>query len=105
MSDTRIEQLQQFLERTPADPFLHHAIALEYVKQDDDDQAEDHFRNNLEQSPEYIATYYHLGKLLERSGNIDEAITVYEKGMQVAKEARDMHTYNELQAAYEDIAY
>ena len=105
MAMSRIEQLQEFLARTPEDAFLHHALALEYVKVDDDGEAEEHFRRNLEQVPEYTATYYHLGKLLERGGNNDEAIEIYQRGMKEAKAVRDMHTYNELQAAYEDLAY
>jgi hypothetical protein len=36
---------------------------------------------------------------------MDAAKKVYEKGMQKAKGAGDMHTYNELQTAYEDLAY
>ncbi len=105
MSATRIAQLQQFLSATPADPFLHHALALEFVKEGDDDTGEKHFRHNLDRSPEYVATYYHLGKLLERTARADDAMAMYERGMVVAKAAGDGHTYNELQAAYEDLAY
>jgi Tfp pilus assembly protein PilF len=63
------------------------------------------FQKNLEQDPNYIATYYHLGKLLERAGNQEQAIAIYEQGMTVSKAAGDMHTYNELQGAYEDLVY
>jgi hypothetical protein len=40
---------------------------------------------------------------LERTGEIELAITWYEKGMEAAKLAGDSHSYNELQAAYEDL--
>lgn len=102
---SRIEQLQQFLISSPDDPFLHHALALEYVKTENENEAEQHFRHNLDNSPQYVATYYHLGKLLERTNRTEEAIEMYERGMAVAKAAGDGHTYNELQAAYEDLAY
>ena len=105
MPSTRIDQLLQFLENAPADPFLHHALALEFVKEGDDLSAEKHFRANLDVSPEYVATYYHLGKLLERDIRTEEAIAMYERGMIVAKAAGDGHTYNELQSAYEDLVY
>ena len=105
MSVTRIEQLQQFLNSTPNDPFLHHALALEFVKAGDESAAEKHFRQNLDVSPQYIATYYHLGKLLERDNRTEDAMAMYERGMTIAKAAGDNHTYNELQAAYEDLAY
>jgi tetratricopeptide (TPR) repeat protein len=105
MAASRIEQLQQFLANSPDDSFLHHALALEFVKTGDESQAERHFRNNLDKTPQYVATYYHLGKLLERTARTEDAIAIYERGMAVAKAAGDNHTYNELQAAYEDLAY
>lgn len=101
----RIEKLKAFLQTSPEDCFLNHALALEYIKLDDDNQALALFRKNLQQDENYIATYYHLGKLLERVGESEEAIAIYEKGMEKAKAARDMHSYNELQSAYEDLAY
>ena len=51
----------------------------------------------------YVATYYHLGKLLEREGLYKDALSIYEQGMEKAKLAKDMHTYNELQSAADEI--
>jgi Tfp pilus assembly protein PilF len=104
MSD-RIEKLTDFLKDSPADAFLNHALALEYVKDGDEQNAKKHFELNLSNDPAYVATYYHLGKLLERIGLQDEAIKVYETGMVQAKLAKDMHSYNELQGAHEDLIY
>ncbi|MBA3827438.1 MAG: hypothetical protein H0X33_00725 [Taibaiella sp.] len=101
----RIEKIKVFLKDSPGDSFLQHALALEFIKAGNDDEARQMFENNVTQHAGYVATYYHLGKLLERGGLTDEAIGIYEKGMSVAREAKDMHTYNELQAAYEDITY
>ena len=104
MSD-RIEKLKAFLKDAPSDCFLNHAMALEYVKVHDEENAQKYFLMNLEHDPGYIATYYHLGKLYERVGETTTAISTYEQGMERAKAAKDMHSYNELQAAYEDLAY
>jgi Tfp pilus assembly protein PilF len=101
----RIEKLQAFLKQTPTDCFLNHAIALEYIKTGDDAAARIHFEANLNNDPSYVATYYHLGKLLERIGEQQNAVSIYERGMELAKSAKDMHTYSELQAAYEDLVY
>jgi tetratricopeptide (TPR) repeat protein len=104
MSD-RIEKIKAFLQATPNDGFLNHALALEYVKLGDEGSARKYFELNLTNDPAYVATYYHLGKLLERVGEQESAIATYEQGMQRAKEAKDMHSYNELQGAYEDLVY
>jgi Tfp pilus assembly protein PilF len=105
MATERIEKLQQFLKTSPNDCFLNHALALEYVKAGNEESAQQHFRINLINDPNYVATYYHLGKLLQRIGQVTEAITVYELGMNIAKTVKDMHSYNELQAAHEDLVY
>ncbi len=101
----RIEKLKAFLKESPKDCFLNHALALEYIKIGHDLEARERFEMNIHNDPNYIATYYHLGKLLERAGQNPEAMAIYEKGMQAAKAAGDMHTYSELQGAYEELAY
>jgi len=101
----RIEKLLKFLEASPNDCFLNHALALEYIKGGNEAEARQLFEKNLVTDPGYIATYYHLGKLLERIGEQQDAISIYEKGMQQAKATGDMHSYNELQGAHEDLVY
>ena len=101
----RILRIKEMLADNPADSFLQHALALEYVKIEEDEQAKELFENLLQQNENYVGSYYHLGKLLERQNCMEAAKEVYEKGMQKAKEADDMHTYNELQTAYEDLIY
>ena len=99
----RIIKLREYLAASPADSFLKHALALEHIKIDDDAEAKKLFEDILAQDPKYVGTYYHLAKLLERSGDNEHAMQWYEKGMAAAKEAGDQHSYNELQAAYEDL--
>ncbi|RAJ79370.1 tetratricopeptide repeat protein [Chitinophaga dinghuensis] len=101
----RIAQLKQFLESSPNDSFLKHALALEYIKLGDDITARKLFEELLAHEPGYTGSYYHLGKLLERVGDTQAAISTYEKGMTMAKAANERHTYNELQSAYEDLVY
>ena len=101
----RLETLKEYLIKSPGDAFLQHAMALEYIKLADDVQARTLFENILTNDPGYTGSYYHLAKLLERTGDTDEAIRVYEQGMAACKKAGDTHAYNELQAAYEDLTF
>lgn len=101
----RIEKLKAFLAQNPADSFVQHALALEYVKLNRDEEAKEQFEVLLQRDENYVGSYYHLAKLLEKLGNKNEAIRTYEKGMQMAKANSDSHAYNELQAAYEDLIY
>lgn len=101
----RIEKLLELLQQMPDDNFLRHALALEYIKLGKDDDAKVLFESILKDSPEYVGSYYHLAKLLERINEKEKAIECYEKGMQQAKMVNDNHAFNELQAAYEDLVY
>lgn len=100
----RIQKLKAMLAQNPADSFLQHALALEYVKLGQDDEARVLFETLLARDETYVGSYYHLGKLLERTGEREPAIAVYEKGMKVAKELKDNHAHNELMAAWEELA-
>ena len=99
----RIAKIKEYLIANPSDNFLRHALALELIKTGDDIAARELFEALLMETPNYIGSYYHLAKLLEKLGEQDLAISWYEKGMQEAKLAKDQHSYNELQAAYEDL--
>jgi Tfp pilus assembly protein PilF len=101
----RIKKLKEFLEASPHDSFLQHALALEYIKNGDDQPARDLFEMIIKREPGYIGTYYHLAKLLERNNDTASAIKVYESGMEQAKKAGDNHAYGELRGAYEELTF
>ena len=98
-----IEKLKELLKASPADSFLNHALALEYLKLSQNQSARVVFEALLKRDPDYVGSYYHLAKLLEADGETALAIKWYEKGMEQAKEVGDSHSFNELQAAYEDL--
>ncbi len=100
---SRIEKLIEFLQESPGDSFLQHALALEYIKIEEGKKAQELFEKILEKEPDYVGSYYHLGKLLEKKGETEYALNTYEKGMAIAKAKNDKHSYSELQAAKEDL--
>ena len=101
----RIEKLKGLLKETPADSFLQHALALEFIKLGNDGEARKLFESVLDHEPGYVGSYYHLAKLLERNDDNDAAVKVYEKGMEEAKKAGDKHAYGELRGAYEELIF
>jgi Tfp pilus assembly protein PilF len=102
---SRIEKLKEFLRLAPEDSFVRHALALEHIKLGEDTRARELFEAILKDEPGYVGTYYHLAKLLERTGETNEAIRVYEKGMEEAKKAGENHTYGELKSAFEELTF
>lgn len=99
----RIGKLKEFLASNPDDSFVQHALALEYVKLGKDAEARGLFEALLNRDENYIGSYYHLARLLERNNEKEKAMGWYQKGMLKAKEAGDRHAYNELLGAFEEL--
>ena len=101
----RIEQIKAFLLKTPNDDLLNYALAIEYISLNKDKEALDQFLKLSKTSPDYYATYYHLGKLYERLGEEQLAIDTYEKGMEIATRLGEKHAFGELRSALEELTF
>lgn len=99
-----IEKLLYFLNQNPQDCFLQHALALEYIKAGNENEAQKVFERLLQANPEYVGSYYHLGKLHERKREGPQAMNIYKKGMEMAISLADRHSYNELKSAWETLS-
>lgn len=99
----RIEKLKEFLLAEPDDPFVKHALALEYLKQGEVSVARRLLEEVLTKDPGAVGSYYQLGKLLEGIGEHALALDWYARGMAAAKAAGERRAYNELQAAYDEL--
>jgi tetratricopeptide (TPR) repeat protein len=95
----RLSKLKAFYEEDPEDPFTRFALAQEHLKQGHTEKALAFFEELVETDPDYVGTYYHLGKLYERLGRTDDAIDVYEQGIEVARAQQAQKDLSELQDA------
>ncbi len=96
---SKIAQLQAYLEQNPKDCFLLHALGLEYVKIGEFETAKSFFERVLETDPQYVGTYYHLGKTYEQLEDSELAMDTYRKGAEVADKIEDSHALSELNMA------
>lgn len=99
MSSPRLEQLQAFLAKSPEEPFILFAIAKEHEKLQQPQEALTYYEQLRDNSPNYVGTYYHLGKLLEQLGQDEKAYFTYKTGMEIARAAKDSHSLAELAGA------
>lgn len=99
MANDRLEQLLQLLESSPGDNFITFAIAKEHEKYGREQEALNWYLKLRDEQPEYIGTYYHLGKLYERLGQAEDAFRTYQSGMKAAQKAGDQHALSELAGA------
>lgn len=104
MQNTRLSKLLDFLTQDPNDSFILYALATEYNTMGNISEALVYYNRLVNEHPNYVGTYYHLGKLLEKEGQKVDAIGVYQKGMVAARAKRDMHALSELQGAYNSAA-
>jgi len=99
MANGRIEILKSMVAQNPGDAFGRYGLAMEYVKSGDLAEAVEQFTALLTHNPNYGAGYFHGGQTLEKMGRIEEAKSLYRKGIQVTATTGDGHTRDELQAA------
>jgi thioredoxin-like negative regulator of GroEL len=98
---SRKETLEEFVAADPDDSFSRYALALELEKEGREADAVVQFREVIARDSGYVATYYHLGKVLARQGHVDEARDVYRDGILAATAANDQRTRTEIQEALE----
>jgi len=96
---SRMDALKGFLDEDPNDSFSRYALAMEYIKLGQHDAGIAEFSTIVEKDPAYVATYYQLAKAYEREGRVPEAVETYRKGIEVATQAADLHTRDELREA------
>ena len=104
MDSDRLKQLQEFYEEDPRDPFNLYALALEYLKYDQE-KSKTYFESLLHEHPDYLPTYYHAGKLFMDLGEKEKAITVFLNGISLGKKLNDKKTLRELQSAYDEMIF
>jgi len=100
MINTRLNKLLNFLASEPNDPFILYALATEYNSLNDTVQAFHYYLKLVAEHPDYVGTYYHLGKLYQKEAQPEKAIEIYQLGMQRARAKGDRHAFSELQGAY-----
>jgi tetratricopeptide (TPR) repeat protein len=105
MAVNRLALLEEMLKSEPNDSFLTYALALEHQKQNNTKKAIDLLQSIVINQPDYLATYYQLGKLLESEGDKATAISAYEKGIVIARKTKNTKTLSELNEALMQLSF
>lgn len=95
----RIEKLTIFLEKDPNDSFARYALALELQKIGNITEGILQLEHLKATNPDYLGTYYQLGKMYESQQAFEFAEKVYKEGIIKATKANDSHTKSELMSA------
>lgn len=104
MNQGRVDYLHSLIAETPEDPFLHYALGLEYLNQQPQ-KAKEYFEHVFSRFPDYLPNYYQLGTLHGETGEKQKAISVFEKGIQIASNQNDRHALAELNSALQNLKF
>jgi tetratricopeptide (TPR) repeat protein len=99
-----IEQLERFIKEDPDDPFNYYALALEYLKLDIV-KAQKLLEQLITHHRTYVPTYYQLGQLYAEQGKTEDAISILERGIVIAREAGDHKAMREMEGARLAVLY
>ncbi len=99
-NNNRLQELLDFLEKEPNDPFLKYALAMEYANIDLEKSLK-MYEDLLKNHSDYLPTYYQAAKLYEELERNEQAEEIYKKGVELSESQNNTHTLKELQKAYQ----
>lgn len=102
---TRIDKLLTYINEHGKESFLQQALAEEYIKINNDNEARNVLNDLLLREPTYITAYIHLGNILVRVGDEAKAIRIFSRGIAEATKAKNSVVIAALQEALEEIIY
>jgi hypothetical protein len=97
-----LQQLAQFIQEDPADPFNHYAYAVELSRQDPATALLLLVQLQTEH-PDYLPTYYTAASLAHDAEDYVIAQSLLETGMDLAQTTGNTKTYLELQRALANV--
>lgn len=104
MNQKRLEQLLNYLNNEPEDPFVLYAIANEYLESSPE-KARQYFETLLKKYPEYLPTYYLAAQLYADFAEEERAEETYKKGIALATKNNELKTLAELKNAYQNFLF
>ncbi|RAI93986.1 tetratricopeptide repeat protein [Algoriphagus yeomjeoni] len=100
----RITLLKQFTEEEPENPFNWYALAIEH-RESDPKEAHSLFMKLLSEHPTYLATYFPAAHLYAEMGDLEQSKVIFEDGISLAREQKNMKALQELQNAYQNFLF
>jgi tetratricopeptide (TPR) repeat protein len=99
INNSRLTQLFALLSDHPEEVFLHYAIASEYKKAQNWEEALSWFEKTVQLEPSYIAAYYQMAEAFEANDQRASAKKALETGLLHAQAAKDLKSISEFKNA------
>ncbi len=105
MQNNRLLKLQEMLSEMPDDIFLNYALAMEYKGQNQAQQTIQQLEKVLLLDENHVASLYQMGALMSENNENEKAVLFLEKGLNLARQNKDLKTANEFKALLDEIMY
>jgi Flp pilus assembly protein TadD len=93
----KIAQFEKVAESNPDDVMSRFTLGKLHLEAEQPDRAAEVLEALLDLKSDYTAAFPLLGKAYERSGKLAKAIRLYQKGIELADAAGDLHPRNQMQ--------
>ncbi len=100
MNESRLNKLRALLDPEKPDGFLLYAIALEYKSAGELEKSIEIFSDLIALDEQHTGAYYQIAALYAQRGDAANAENSYQKGIDAAQKAGNMHALSELKQAY-----
>ncbi len=101
---SQLELLLRKYETNKIDPFVPYAIAIEYDKEGNLDEALHYFGVVYRDYRPYLPNFFHYARCLGQSGHATKARDIIDEGIWCAKEKQDLKAASELQALRDELS-
>jgi predicted Zn-dependent protease len=86
---SRLDDLLDKYDENPLDPDIIYSIVKEYLKNNEDEEAEVYLKDLIKKVPKYVQAYITYGNLKENNNEVEDAEYYYRTGLRIAKELND----------------
>jgi tetratricopeptide (TPR) repeat protein len=87
--NSRLDELFEKYDENPLDTDVIFKIVKEYLKNNEDEEAEVYLKDLLKKDPKYVQAYITYGNLKENLAETEDARYYYQQGLKVARELKD----------------
>jgi predicted Zn-dependent protease len=91
-----IINLEKLLDTARDGPLLRFSLGNEYLKIQQTDKAVNFFQSAVDRDPAYSAAWKQLGHALLAEGKANQALSAWQKGVQVAEQRGDKQAAKEM---------
>ena len=93
----RREKLEAMLADDPHDQLLRYMLAMELDKAGDNDRSLSYLGRLMDDTIPYVPAFLMAGQQLTRLDRVEEARSVFQRGIDAARSQGDDHAHEELQ--------